>query len=159
MTQDHRDWFERTMGEWRSERRYTYFGPGQKVKAQTLITTFFEIGWTSEPEMKIAWDSYMNRDFKNTLPEQPTTHGEMLLTLDGDKLLRNKGYFTDNETHQQIERIDQDALELFTSYDGCTYREEIRLLDNDCLRLRQTVGFDDHTGELILSGQYTEVRL
>ncbi|NBR83004.1 MAG: thioredoxin [Flavobacteriia bacterium] len=46
-----------------------------------------------------------------------------------------------------------------TQYDGLKFREEIRLLADDTLRLRQTVGFDENTGVPTLVGQYYETRI
>ena len=57
-----------------------------------------------------------------------------------------------------IRLIDADTIVLSTQYSGMKFREEIRLLNGDNLRLRQTVGYDDSIGEVRLVGQYYEER-
>ena len=55
--------------------------------------------------------------------------------------------------------IDEDTLLLHTHYDGTIFREEIRFLKGDKYALRQTIGFDDVTGETKIVGQYYERRV
>jgi len=58
-----------------------------------------------------------------------------------------------------LELIDPDTLLMHTTYDGCRFREEIRLLECDNIRLRQTIGHDLETNKVILVGQYFEERV
>ena len=149
------DWIERSCGEWRSERRYIYFGSERQAKAQTIITTYFGMEPVDGDVYRINWESWTHKDLKGAQVERPTT-GEMLIQLKGNLLERNVGYFTDAQTSQAMERIDDDTVVFRTEYDGQYFREEIRFVDNNT-RLRQTIGFKG--GELILSGQYTETRI
>jgi len=75
----------------------------------------------------------------------------------GDELRRSRSYFSDEETYQRMFWIDADTVVFRTAYDGTSYREEIRFLD-DNTRLRQTVGRDEETGSITLVGQYFEER-
>ena len=149
------DWIERSCGEWRSERRYIYFGTTRETKAQTVITTHFEMKPLDNAQYKIDWQSWAHKDLRGNQVERPTT-GEMVFTLNGNVLERNIGYFTDAQTSQVMERVDNDTVIFRTEYDGQYFREEIRFVDNNT-RLRQTIGFKG--GQLILSGQYTELRI
>ena len=83
----------------------------------------------------------------------------MNLKLLGNELHRDIGYFTADPTVSIVSAIDSDTIVLSTSYSGMNFREEIRLLNNDNLRLRQTVGYDDRTGEVRIVGQYFEERV
>ena len=136
---DYASWMNRCLGTWISYRRYL-FGP--KLKSGEY-TTDFNITSTGLNQYKISWVG--------------KTEGEMDLVLQGNTLQRSRGYFTDLETYQTMSFIDEDTIVFHTSYDGETYREEIRFLD-DNTRLRQTVGRDDITGEYTLFGQYVEKR-
>ena len=75
----------------------------------------------------------------------------------GDELKRSRSYFSDEETYQKMFWVDADTVVFRTSYDGTSYREEIRFLD-DNTRLRQTVGRDVETNAITLVGQYFEER-
>jgi len=134
-------WFERSNGNWTSSRRYLY---GPKRKADTY-TTNFSVN-TEGDEVAISW-------------EGDVSDGDMNMAIDGDLLKRDRGYFSDDPTNSHMTRVDDDTVVFVTSYDGVTYREEIRLLDNDTYRLRQTVATKDDTNEVIIVGQYFEERV
>ena len=86
------------------------------------------------------------------------TEGVMELELIGSRLNRSRDYFGEEAHHSDIEMIDEDTMVLRTEYDGMKIREEIRMLESDSIRLRQTVGIDDRTGKVRLVGQYYEER-
>ena len=132
----------RTCGKWTSERRYL-FAP--KFKPVNLVTEF-----------EFA-ESDLGNNFLVTWTGQ--TSGEMQLTLDGDTLHRSRDYFGDGANSSKIEVIDRDAIALRTEYDGTRFREEIRMVEEDMFRLRQTIGFNIETGQLVLVGQYVERRV
>jgi len=134
-------WFERSNGNWTSSRRYLY---GPKRKADTY-TTNFSVN-TEGDEVAISW-------------EGDVSDGDMNMAIDGDLLKRDRGYFSDDPTNSHMTRVDDDTVVFVTSYDGVTYREEIRLLANDTYRLRQTVATKDDTNEVIIVGQYFEERV
>ncbi len=144
-------WFDRCAGDWRSDRRYLYFhgrpdlviagvetGPCEP-KVVNLVT-HFSVERT-EGGHRVTWTGQSS--------------GVMNLTIDGDRLRRDIGYFTDEPTTSLMTLLDEDTIVFRTSYGGVDYREEIRFLGDD-LRLRQTVGMKGD--RLVLSGQYTETR-
>ena len=137
-------WFDRTCGTWISERRYIF---NMKTKKPTNLTTDFSIleSNVEEWDYSVIWTGQ--------------TKGTMYLKVDGDQLHRNIGYFTDEPTSSLLHKVDYDTVAFYTKYDGMRFREEIRLLHSDNLRLRQTVGFKIETGELTLCGQYLETRI
>ena len=134
-------WFRRTCGEWTSERRYM-FAP--KLKPVNM-TTNFTISEGNHGKFIVDWTGQ--------------TAGQMVLTLDGDTLHRSRDYFGDGANSSKVEVIDHDCIVLRTQYDGCRFREEVRMIEEDCFRLRQTVGYDLETGQLRLVGQYFETRI
>jgi len=132
----------RTCGKWTSERRYL-FAP--KLKPVNLVTEFEMAELDLGNNFIVTWTGQ--------------TSGEMKLTLEGDVLHRSRDYFGDGANSSKVEVIDRDCIVMRTEYDGTRFREEVRLIEEDCYRLRQTVGFDLETGRLVLAGQYFETRL
>ena len=141
MTATTHEWFRRTVGNWTSERRYIF---NMETKKPTNLTTSFTIAPQTQGEFdyQVIWTGQ--------------TSGTMNLKLLGDELHRDIGYFTEEPTVSRLTMLDPDTLVMSTSYDGCTFREEIRLLKNDTVRLRQTIGYNDRTGDVTIVGQYYE---
>jgi len=141
---DFKPWFDRCIGDWTSQRRYIF---NMKTKKPTNLTTDFSIleSNVEEWDYSVIWTGQ--------------TKGTMYLKIEDDQLHRNIGYFTDEPTSSLLYKVDYDTVAFYTKYDGMRFREEIRLLHSDNLRLRQTVGFKIETGELTLCGQYLETRI
>ena len=137
-----RQFLDRSCGSWTSQRRYL-FAPA--LKPANMVTDFTMAQDSGDDRYIISWKGQ--------------TTGEMILTLDGLTLHRSRDYFGDGANSSEIEIIDSDCIVMRTAYDGCRFREEVRLIEQDQYRLRQTVGFNVKTGELALSGQYFETRL
>ncbi len=135
-------WMDRGIGRWISRRRYLM---GRKLTSGEY-TTEFETESLGDNKYRITWSGL--------------TDGEMDLELVGNKLNRSRSYFgpDDGTTYQTMYWIDPDTVVFHTAYDGESYREEIRYLDNDH-RLRQTVGRNQETGDYTLIGQYWEERV
>lgn len=133
---------DRGIGRWKSQRRYLF---GKKRVPQEYVTEFV-IESTDIDNYRITWSG--------------KTEGVMELFLDGNKLNRSRAYFDEknDDTYQEMSWIDEDTVVFHTSYDGTSYREEIRFLDDET-RLRQTVGRDVETKEITLVGQYFEERV
>lgn len=132
----------RTCGKWTSERRYL-FAP--KLKPVNLVTEFEFAELDLGNNFLVTWNGQ--------------TSGEMQLTLEGDILHRSRDYFGDGANSSKVQVIDQDCIVMRTEYDGTRFREEVRLIEEDCYRLRQTVGYSLETGQLVLAGQYFETRI
>lgn len=131
----------RTCGNWTSERRYL-FAP--KLKPVNM-TTDFKFQELAHGVFEVVWDGQ--------------TTGTMELSLEGDILHRSRDYFGAGANSSKVEVVDHDCIVLHTSYDGTRFREEVRLIEADMYRLRQTVGYCLRTGRLVLTGQYFESRL
>ena len=132
-------WFSRCAGDWVSHRRYLTL----PVKRNDTYKTEFTIKVDGD-KVNIKWDG-------------DASSGDMNLTVDGDLLHRDIGYFTDEPNDSKLERLDDDTVVMHSAYDGMEFREEIRLLNDDKNRLRQTVGF--RKGKPFLVGQYWEEKL
>jgi len=110
------------------------------------MTTGFTIDTGEEPgQFIVTWKG--------------NTSGEMKLTLEGDVLHRSRDYFGKGAHSSVVSMVDDDTIVLRTEYDGLKFREEIRFMMDDSVRLRQTVGVDAETGKTQIVGQYFETRL
>ena len=132
-------WFDRCVGKWESQRRYLYNGNDTPDN----ITTHFEIV-TTDKGHAVRWESDRNT-------------GEMNFVIEGDVLQRDIGYYTNDPTSSKMTLIDEDTVVFRTTYGGVSYREEIRLLHNDTIRLRQTIGFKGDKVNVV--GQYYETKV
>lgn len=142
-----REWFSRCLGSWISHRRYLY---GNNPTPHNLVTEFSIT--EAEPE---TGDSF-------TIRWTGKTNGTMTVVIRGEELLRSRNYFgatEDDGNSSNIQMIDKDTICLTTSYGGSSYREEIRLLENDSIRLRQTIGISNKDNTPTLIGQYSEKRV
>lgn len=149
---DFRNFLRRTAGNWTSHRRYFYPSNGKIDNSKSALEVEITADSDDVTQVRLGWkthDSHTN---------QLISEGEMLTETDGSVMRRNIGYMTKDETECNVSMIDNDCVVLMTAYSGMNFREEIRLLENDSVRLRQTVGKKDSTGEVFLVGQYYEVR-
>lgn len=139
---DYKRFMDRSCGRWVSHRRYLF---GRKLTSGEYVTEF-NIELKDGNVYSVDWSGQ--------------TEGTMDLVLDGDELKRSRTYFDadDGSTYQKMATIDDDAIVFRTSYDGTSYREEIRFLGDD-IRLRQNVGTDVETGDVVMVGQYYETRV
>lgn len=131
-------WFSRCAGTWKSYRRYLTL-PSYKDDTYNTEFTITVDG----SNVNINWNGEISS-------------GDMNLTVDGDILHRDIGYFSDEPNDSKLTLVDDDTVVLNSAYDGMEFREEIRLLDDDKRRLRQTVGY--RKGKPFLVGQYWEER-
>ena len=139
MDLDHVEWFARSEGSWVSHRRYLY---GPKRQVDNLVTKF-DIKRTGSNQFQLNWSSDRNE-------------GEMNFWLEGNLLRRDSGYYTSERTNSIMHQIDKDTIVFQTSYGGMDYREEVRYLNGDNCRLRQTTGMEGDKIKII--GQYYEER-
>jgi CpeS-like protein len=142
-----KQWFERSAGEWISNRRYFYESSGKNQLVKSELKVELKPSENKEFAVELNWDS--TGDVESA--------GTMLCEFDNEKniLYRNIGYMTSDPTYSEVTMIDDDTILFKTEYDGMTFREEIRLI-GDNVRLRQTLGWKRNT--VFLAGQYYEKR-
>lgn len=150
------NWFDRGVGNWVSHRRYLYFSHPSQDPASQGIRTEFTMGKKCTREYFVSWES-TNAD------GSPATSGTMNFTVEGNvftghRIIRDRSYFEESQSVTRLQYIDKDTVAFFSAYGGNHYREEIRFLSGDDIRLRQTVGFSDRDMKHRLCGQYMEVR-
>lgn len=137
--QNFSNWFSRCTGDWVSHRRYLTL-PARKDDSYKTEFTVKADG----NNVSISWDG-------------DASTGTMNMTIEDDMLKRDIGYFSEDPTDSRMEQIDNDTVVFHSEYGGMKFREEIRLLDDDSHRLRQTVGYKK--GKPFLVGQYFEEKV
>ena len=148
-----RSFMHRCTGSWNSNRRYYYPKPN---KSQLLTSQLNIEEVEACPEFflyKLSWDT------KDSETQEPVSDGQMLVKGYDLTLERDVGYFTQEPTICAITVVDNDCIVLNTAYSGMNFREEIRLLQDDTIRLRQTLGFKDGSNLPFLYGSYLEERI
>lgn len=139
-----KQFFFKSLGRWESHRTYMY--PNGKC---TYSTTLFN--WDYDEDKGFYVVQWNNEELKST--------GMMGIKLKDDfKLERSNGYFTSAPTISHIQTCSDVHLRTLTSYDGCTYDEEINFVSDD-RRIRRTIGTKDDTQKVILIGTYVERKL
>ena len=131
-------WFERSVGDWVSYRRYL----SGKQRIVDNLSVHFTLTKEDENVFKLIWCSERNG-------------GEMGFILKGDVLERSRSYYKEEGSTTRMEMIDEDTVVFWSAYDGQEFREEIRLVSGG--RLRQTVATKNK--KVMLVGQYWEERI
>jgi len=146
-----RNFMKRSAGEWDSQRRYFYPKSNQLSNLRSdLIVEFI-----SENEEQFQVDlSWKTRDQKDKV----VSEGKMTTIGNEEELKRSVGYMTEQPTVCSVHMVDDDCVIFETHYSKMRFREEIRLVQNDTIRLRQTLGFEDNCTTPFLCGQYMETR-
>jgi hypothetical protein len=161
------DFFRRSAGQWRSERRYYTLPDGEVKEMNSLITArFLEPGC---PELiklaqlhgledldamtcgaAVTWDS------ENSVSGRKESKGSTLFGVIGSMLYRDRGFATPKPVTAGFYFTNPDTLCLRTEYRGSVFEEELKLV-GDKYRTRQTI--ISRLGEQQMIGQYLEKRL
>jgi hypothetical protein len=142
------NWMDRSCGRWTSYRRYIYTKFNKQIKYETTLIC--------DKRSDNSWGSQWCSKDENG---EYFSEGDMELFITPDnKCERSRGYMSEEPDTSDISVIDDDCLVWETSYNGMTFREEIRLCENDTVRLRQTYGKKLSDGTVFLVGQYYEKR-
>lgn len=141
---------KRSAGEWTSNRRYFYPRANKISNLRSDLKVDFVKENDSEFEVNLSWITYNGDEIES--------EGEMKTIGKGNQLFRNVGYFTEDSTVCDVYMVDGDCAVFNTSYGGMRFREEIRLLEHDTIRIRNTLGFKNDESSPFLCGQYLEMR-
>lgn len=153
MNNSFREFMRRSAGSWNSQRRYIYTNqsPPKIVNYESDLSVSFVKEDEETFQVDLSWVT-SDRDGKGI------SSGTMITIGDEFVLQRNVGYMSDEPTSCGVEMIDNDCVVLTTEYSGMRFREEIRLLNGDAIRLRQTLGWKQGQTDPFLCGQYFEER-
>jgi hypothetical protein len=159
--------FQRSAGQWRSDRRYYTLPDGATKEMTSLITIRFlpqgcdELrhlaqlhGLTNETLMtcgtEVKWDS------EDSVSGQKQSQGSTLFGVDGGLMYRDRGFATTKPITAAYTLANPETLALRTEYKGSVFEEEVKLVGQQ-YRTRQTI--ISRAGEQQMIGQYLEKRI
>jgi CpeS-like protein len=161
------EFFQASVGQWRSERRYYTLPQGETKEVVSLITIRFLPQGDDElqklaqlhdlPNLgsltcgaKVTWES---TDL-HTARKEAT--GVTVFGALGNILYRDRGFATTKPVTALYSFSHPQALSLRTEYNNSVFEEEIKLI-GDKYRTRQTI--ISRAGEQLMIGQYLEKRI
>jgi hypothetical protein len=167
-----KDFFLKTEGKWRSQRRYYTLSEGtagQTQEVESYITVKF-LQPDSVELAKLAQKHQLATDFQfscgaavtweshylNPATKKKPSLGSTLFGISGNLMYRDRGFSTSKPVTAEFLMRDANTLCLKTSYNGCSFEEEIKLV-GDLYRTRQTIIC--RQGEEQMIGQYLETRI
>jgi CpeS-like protein len=161
------EFFQESVGHWRSERRYYTLPQGETKEMVSIITIRFlaqrcdelqklaQIHNSSEPVSlicgaEVTWDS------TDVLKGRKDSQGSTLFGVLGNILYRDRGFATSKPVTAKYYFPNPKTLCLRTEYNGSVFEEELKLIGSK-YRTRQTI--ISRAGEQLMIGQYLEKRI
>jgi hypothetical protein len=161
------EFFQASVGDWRSERRYYTLPQGETKEMVSMITIrFLEQGDDELQKLaqlhdlsnletlicgaKVTWES---TDIHNARKEST---GMTVFGVLGNILYRDRGFATIKPVTAQFYFPSPKTLCLRTEYNNSVFEEEIKLI-GDKYRTRQSI--ISRAGEQLMIGQYLEKRI
>lgn len=159
--------FERSAGEWRSERRYYTLPDGETKEMVSVIKIrFLEQGCQElrhlaqlhqfDDEAAMVCGAEVTWDSKDSVTGRKQSKGLTLFGALGDVIYRDRGFATTKPITADYYFANADTLCLRTEYKGSVFEEELKLVGQQ-YRTRQTI--ISRAGEQQMIGQYLEKRL
>ena len=146
-----RNFMKRSSGKWNSQRRYIYTDKNVISNLKSDLSVDFVREDDNEFQVDLKWKTF---DEKGKV----ISKGEMITIGNEEELKRNVAYMSEEPTLCKVNMVDDDCVVFDTTYSGMRFREEIRLVENDTIRLRQTLGWKKDNKTPFLCGQYLEQR-
>ncbi|MBF2065643.1 MAG: phycobiliprotein lyase [Calothrix sp. C42_A2020_038] len=161
------EFFEQSVGNWRSERRYYSLKSGEIEEVVSNITVrFIEKGSSELIQLaqmhelsdltamicgsQVTWESSYSQ------PGRKPTTGSTIFGIKENILYRDRGFATPKPVTAEYYLRDSKTMHLRTEYNGSVFEEEIKLIGTN-YRTRQTI--ISRAGEEIMIGQYLETRI
>lgn len=161
------EFFRRSEGNWRSERRYYTLTNGETQEVVSFVTVKF-LPQGSPELIQLAqahelvddgaltcgalttWNSHY------TMTDRKESSGETVFGVLGDCLYRDRGFATTKPITAKFSLPEPTTLRLRTEYNQSVFEEEIKLVGSK-YRTRQTI--ISRAGEEQMIGQYLERRI
>lgn len=161
------EFFQESVGQWRSERRYYTLPEGETKEMESLITIrFLEPGCDELQNLgqmhdllnsvslicgaEVTWAS------TDVLKDKKESQGSTLFGVLGNTLYRDRGFATSKPVTAKYYLTNTKTLCLRTEYNGSVFEEELKLIGSK-YRTRQTI--ISRAGEQLMIGQYLEKRI
>jgi CpeS-like protein len=161
------EFFQSSVGTWRSDRRYYTLPDGPVQEMTSLITiAFLEQGCESlrhlaqlhklEDETLMTCGALVTWDSQNSILGKQMSAGSTLFGAFGNVFYRDRGFATPKPVTALFSFPQPETLNLRTEYKGSVFEEEVKLVGRQ-YRTRQTI--ISRAGEQQMIGQYLEKRL
>ncbi|OZH55709.1 phycocyanobilin lyase [Hydrocoleum sp. CS-953] len=162
------EYFQRSEGQWHSERRYYTLPEGNTQEIVSYITIKFleqgspelielaQLHKLNNPETAMICGSYVSWVSQDSFLEKKQSEGSTVFGVKGSILYRDRGFATSNPIIAKYHLSDPNTLCLRTEYNGSVFEEEIKQIGHK-YRTRQTI--ISRAGEQKMIGQYLEKRI
>ncbi|ARV61364.1 phycobiliprotein lyase [Nostocales cyanobacterium HT-58-2] len=161
------EFFQESVGQWRSERRYYTLPDGETKEMVSIITIQFLTQGCDQltklaqmhglPDTvslicgaEVTWES------ENSVTGRKESQGSTLFGALGNTLYRDRGFATTKPITAQYHFPNSKTLCLRTEYNGSVFEEELKLIGSK-YRTRQSI--ISRAGEQLMIGQYLEKRI
>jgi CpeS-like protein len=159
--------FQNSVGTWRSDRRYYTLPEGPVQEMTSLITiAFLDQGCESlrhlarlhdiADETLMTCGAMITWDSQNSILGKQMSAGSTLFGVFEDVFYRDRGFATPKPVTARFGFPQAETLNLRTEYKGSVFEEEVKLVGHQ-YRTRQTI--ISRAGEQQMIGQYLEKRL
>jgi CpeS-like protein len=160
------EFFQRSQGNWRSERRYYTLPEGETQEMLSLITVrYLEPGSPEllhlaqlhelEPSQSLTCGTEVTWDSQDSVSGRRKSRGSTLFGAKGMVLYRDRGFATPKPVTADFYFPNPQTLCLKTEYNDSMFEEELKLIGQQ-YRTRQTI--ISRAGEQLMIGQYLEKR-
>lgn len=161
------EFFRRSAGQWRSERRYYTLPDGDTKEMVSLITIRFLTQGCDElrhlaqlhqlvDETAMFCGAEVTWNSADSVSGRKQSQGSTLFGALGAVLCRDRGFATIQPVTAQFHFTNRETLCLRTEYEGSVFEEELKLIGQQ-YRTRQTI--ISRAGEQQMIGQYLEKRI
>ncbi|GAB4338983.1 MAG: phycobiliprotein lyase [Leptolyngbyaceae cyanobacterium] len=161
------EFFRRSAGQWRSERRYFTLRNDHIEEVESLITVcFLEQGHPDlvelaqmhrlEDDTALVCGAYTSWESNYRGKNRKQQSGSTVFGAYNGSLYRDRGFATAAPVLAKFSLPEAQTLRLRTEYDGSVFEEEIKLIGSN-YRTRQTI--ISRAGDEQMIGQYLEKRI
>jgi hypothetical protein len=159
--------FQKSEGNWRSQRRYYTLKNGETQEVTSLLTVQFLERGSDElrqlarlhdlaDETALTCGVLTTRESNYVSPSPRQTTGSTVFGVESTRLYRDRGFSTSKPVIAQFSMRDVGTMCLRTEYGGNVFEEELKLIGSQ-YRTRQTI--ISRAGEEQTIGQYLETRI
>ncbi|MGK7922345.1 MAG: phycobiliprotein lyase [Trichodesmium sp.] len=162
------EYFQRSEGEWHSERRYYTLPEGNTQEIVSNLTIKFleqgspelielaKLHELNNPEIAMICGSQVSWVSQDSILGKKQSEGSTIFGVKGSIMYRDRGFATSKPVTAEYRLADPYTLCFKTEYNGSTFEEEIKQIGHK-YRTRQTI--ISRAGEQKMIGQYLEKRI
>ena len=156
--------FERSVGQWTSQRRYYTLESGETQEVVSNLSVEFlnadhpdilALAKMHDLDSAIICGVSSSWESNYSSPSRKQATGSTVFGIKGNILYRDRGFATPKPVVASYEFRDRNTMQLHTEYSGSAFDEELKLV-GDNYRTRQTI--ISRAGQEIMIGQYLETR-